>query len=312
MLNESLLSDIDWMVDEYIENNPKGDTQGCWFYVSKQLGKFDDLDQERAAFKAVKTAYLTKIGRADELEEAIKIVNAFGYKIIKEAEGDDTDGDEPEEIEDEPETEDDPLDGESDEIKTMVRELADYTGNDYADAEVEYNEGPGSLAVQVTFGNEEYYCYEDYSDAESAAQEDCKELFDDIGIEGIRFENIGGIESFVDEGWFDDAKKEDAEYYVSDIHESEPERYQEEFGDVDEDEAVEKYLDGYYDGESIQWYIDNFGKKQFTEIVKKNNLINLDKLAEAIVDADGPANSLARYDGDEISLDCGYYCYRTN
>ena len=145
-----------------------------------------------------------------------------------------------------------------------------------------------------------------------AAQEDCKELFDDVGIEGIRFENIGGIEQFVDTGWFEDAKKEYAEYYVSDIHESEPERYQEEFGDVDEDEAVEKYLEDYYDGDDIQWYIDNFGKKEFTEIVKKNNLINLDKLAEAIVDADGPANSLARYDGDEISLDCGYYCYRTN
>ena len=105
---------------------------------------------------------------------------------------------------------------------------------------------------------------------------------------------------------------EDAEYYVSDIHESEPERYQEEFGDVDEDEAVEKYLENYYENDDVQWYIDNFGKKQFTEVVKKNNLIDLNKLAEAIVDADGPANSLARYDGDEISLDCGYYCYRTN
>lgn len=298
-----MLSDIDWMVEEYIENNPKGDTQSCWFYVAKQLGDFDSLEQEKAAFKAVKTAYLTKTGRDAELEEALRIVKGFGYRVINEAD----------EVEDEPEEiEDDPLDGESDEIKTMVRELADYTGNDYADAEVSYNAGPGSLAVEVTFGREEYYCYEDYSDAESAAQEDCKELFDDIGIEGIRFENIGGIENFVDEGWFDDAKKEDAEYYVSDIHESDPERYQEEFGDLDEDEAVEKYLDGYYDGDSIQWYIDNFGKKEFTEIVKKNNLIDLDKLAEAIVDADGPANSLARYDGDEISLDCGYYCYRTN
>ncbi len=300
------MSELDWIIDEYIEKAGKdADFIGCIHYVDKQL---DTSKYDSAAFtQLVKKTFLTNTGRADELEEAMKIVKAFGYKIIKEAEGDDA-----EEVEDEPETEDDPLDGESDEIKTMVRELADYTGNDYSDAEVEYNEGPGSLAVQVTFGNEEYYCYEDYSDAESAAQEDCKELFDDIGIEGIRFENIGGIEKFVDEGWFDDAKKEDAEYYVSDIHESEPERYQEEFGDLDEDEAVEKYLDGYYDGDSIQWYIDNFGKKQFTEIVKKNNLIDLDKLAEAIVDADGPANSLARYDGDEISLDCGYYCYRTN
>lgn len=308
MINESLMSELDWIIDEYLEKaGADADFIGCIHYVDKQL---DTSKYDSAAFtQLVKKTFLSKIGKDDELEEAMRIVNAFGYKIIKEAE-EDTDGAEPEETEDEPET--DPLEDESDEIKTMVRELADYTGNEYSDAEVEYNAGPGSLAVQVTFGNEEYYCYEDYSDAESAAQEDCKELFDDIGFEGIRFENIGGIERFVDEDWFDDAKKEDAEYYVSDIHESEPERYQEEFGDVDEDEAVEKYLEGYYENDSIQWYIDNFGKKQFNEIVKKNNLIDENKLAEAIVDADGPANSLARYDGDEISLDCGYYCYRTN
>lgn len=296
------MSEIDWIVDEYIEKAGKNaDWIGCIHYVDKQLdtSKYDSA----SITKLVKQTFLTKIGRADELEEALRIVKGFGYRVINEA-------DEEDEVEDEPT--DDPLDGESDEIKTMVRELAEYTGNDYADADVQYNAGPGSLAVEVTFGREEYYCYEDYSDAEEAAQEDCKELFDDVGIEGIRFENIGGIEQFVDTGWFEDAKKEDAEYYVSDIHESDPERYQEEFGDVDEDEAVEKYLEDYYDNDDVQWYIDNFGKKQFTEIVKQNNLIDLNKLAEAIVDADGPANSLARYDGDEISLDCGYYCYRTN
>ena len=303
-INESLMSEIDWIVDEYIEKaGEKADFIGCMHYVDKQIdtSKYDSA----SIMQLVKKTFLTKIGRENELEEALKIVKSFGYKVIKEAEEPETD-----DVEDE--VEDDPLDGESDEIKAMVKELADYTGNEYSDAEVDYNAGPGSLAIEVKFGDEEYYCYESYDEAEEAAQEDCKELFDDIGIEGIRFENIGGIESYVDEDWFDDAKKEDAEYYVSDIKESEPERYKEEFGDVDEDEAVEKYLDGYYENDSIQWYIDNFGKKQFTEIVKKNNLIDLDKLAEAIVNSDGPANSLARYDGDEISLDCGYYCYRTN
>lgn len=297
------MSEINLLVNDYKEfcetHGREPNLQKCFAYVKANLG---EEVSDRDLFPIVKDMFIEEVEGSD-LAEAMKVVESFGYRILKEAEDED--------IAEEP-TDDDPLDGESDEIKTMVRELADYTGNDYSDAEVEYNEGPGQLAVQVTFGNEEYYCYEDYSDAESAAQEDSKELFDDVGIEGIRFENIGGIENFVDESWFDDAKKEDAEYYVSDIHESEPERYQEEFGDLDEDEAVEKYLDGYYENDSIQWYIDNFGKKQFTEIVKKNNLIDLDKLAEAIVDADGPANSLARYDGDEISLDCGYYCYRTN
>lgn len=299
-INEGYMSEINMLVNDYKEfcetHGREPNLQKCFAYVKANLGVEAN---DRDLFPIVKDMFIEEVEGSD-LAEAMKVCESFGYRILKEAE------------DEEDEQTNDPLDGESDEIKTMVRELAEYTGNDYADAEIEYNEGPGSLAVQVTFGGEEYYCYEDYDEAEEAAQEDCKELFDDIGIEGIRFENIGGIESYVDEDWFDDAKKEDAKYYVSDIHESEPERYQEEFGDVDEDEAVEKYLEGYYENDSIQWYIDNFGKKQFTEIVKKNNLINLDKLAEAIVDADGPANSLARYDGKEIELDCGYYCYRSN
>lgn len=306
-INEGYMSEINLLVNDYKEfcetHGREPNLQKCFAYVKANLG---EEVSDRDLFPIVKDMFIEEVEDSD-LAEAMKVCESFGYRILKEAEYEDV----AEEPADE-ETEDDPLEGESDEIKTMVRELAEYTGNDYSDAEVEYNEGPGQLAVQVTFGNEEYYCYESYDEAEEAAQEDCKELFDDVGIEGIRFENIGGIEQFVDTGWFEDAKKEDAEYYVSDIHESEPERYQEEFGDVDEDEAVEKYLEDYYDGDDVQWYIDNFGKKQFTEIVKKNNLIDLNKLAEAIVDADGPANSLARYDGDEISLDCGYYCYRTN
>lgn len=306
-INEGYMSEINLLVNDYKEfcetHGREPNLQKCFAYVKANLG---EEVSDRDLFPIVKDMFIEEVEGSD-LAEAMKVVKSFGYRILKEAEDEDV-AEEP----DDEETEDDPLDGESDEIKTMVRELAEYTGNDYSDAEVEYNEGPGQLAVQVTFGNEEYYCYESYNEAEEAAQEDCKELFDDVGIEGIRFENIGGIEQFVDTGWFEDAKKEDAEYYVSDIHESEPERYQEEFGDVDEDEAVEKYLEDYYDGDDVQWYIDNFGKKQFTEIVKQNNLIDLNKLAEAIVDADGPANSLARYDGDEISLDCGYYCYRTN
>lgn len=306
-INEGYMSEINLLVNDYKEfcetHGREPNLQKCFAYVKANLG---EEVSDRDLFPIVKDMFIEEVEDSD-LAEAMKVCKSFGYRILKEAEDEDV----AEEPEDE-ETEDDPLEGESDEIKTMVRELAEYTNNDYSDAEVEYNEGPGQLAVQVTFGNEEYYCYESYDEAEEAAQEDCKELFDDVGIEGIRFENIGGIEQFVDTGWFEDAKKEDAEYYVSDIHESEPERYQEEFGDVDEDEAVEKYLEDYYDGDDVQWYIDNFGKKQFTEIVKQNNLIDLNKLAEAIVDADGPANSLARYDGDEISLDCGYYCYRTN
>jgi hypothetical protein len=201
------------------------------------------------------------------------------------------------------------LEDESDEVKAMVKELAEETGNNYEDAALEsYAPGKG---ICVTFGDEEYYCYEDYSDAEEASTESVKDLLEMEGVDFIHFENIGGIEQFIDVDWFKDAQREDAESYVSDIKESEPERYKEEFGDIDEEDAVEKCLEDWGD-DYIQWFKDNFGEKEFNTAVKENNLVDLDALAEYITEADGPANELARYDGKEIELPCGYYCYRSN
>lgn len=197
------------------------------------------------------------------------------------------------------------LKDEPEEVQAMVRELAEETGNDYKDAAIE-DYAPGN-GICVTFGDEEYYCYANYSDAEAASIEGVKQILDDIGIEELNFD----IEQFVDVGWFDDAKREYAEFYVSDIKTSEPERYKEEFGDLDEEDAVEQYLEGEEEN-SIQWYINNYGEKDFNELVRKKGLVDLDALADYITQADGPANELARCDGKEIVLPCGYYCYRAN
>ena len=195
-------------------------------------------------------------------------------------------------------------------VQKMVQELAEETGNDVADAQVDEEQCPG-IGFLVTFGDEEYYCYEDYDMARGAAFEGIYDLLDDIGIDGINFDNIGGIEQFVDTGWFDDAKRESAEFYVSDIKESEPERYKEEFGDLDEEDAVEQVLAN-EEEDSIEWYINNYGSRDFEQVAKQNNLVDYQKLTRAILDADGPANELAGYDGKEIELPCGYYCYRHN
>ena len=202
---------------------------------------------------------------------------------------------------------DDPLDGESDEIKTMVRELAEETGNNYSDAEIEdYAPGKG---ICITFGKEEYYCYADYDDAKEASNESVKNLLDDVGIAGIQFDSIGGIEQFIDTGWFETALRESAENYISDIKD-EPGRYEDEFGDLDEEDAIDKYVDDA--GDAIEWFKMDFGEDYFSKIVMDNGLVDMDALAEAITEADGPVNELARYDGKEIELPCGYYCYRSN
>lgn len=195
-------------------------------------------------------------------------------------------------------------------VRDMIKELAEETGNNPDTASFEtatYGNG-----VCVTFDNsQEYYCYKTYEDAEEASNEYNKDLLDDIGISGIRFENIGGIEEYVNTDWFEDAAREDAEFYVSDIKESEPERYKEEFGDLDEEDAVEKVFNEMGD-DYIDWFKSNFGEKELEQAIKQNNLVDYDKLAEAITEADGPAHGLAGYDGKEIELPCGYYCYRWN
>ena len=89
------------------------------------------------------------------LEEALEIVKGFGYKVIKESEDfDETD----------------------DNIKTMIRELAEETGNEAEDAEVEYNQGPGEYGIMVKWGNEEYLCYETEDEAKDASTEGIKNL----------------------------------------------------------------------------------------------------------------------------------------
>ena len=202
------------------------------------------------------------------------------------------------------------LEDQPEEVQTMVKELAEETGNDVENVEIGRYATKGR-GISVAFGDEEYVCYATYEDAEEASNEGVKDLLDDIGIEGINFDNLGGIEQFVDTDWFDDAKRESAEFYVSDIKESEPERYKEEFGDLDEEDAVEQFL-SMEEEDSIKWYLQNFGKDDFNDVVKEKGLVDLDALAEAITEADGPANELASYDGNEIELPCGYYCYRCN
>ena len=199
------------------------------------------------------------------------------------------------------------LEDESDEVKAMVKELAEETGNNYEDAAIEsYAPGKG---ICVTFGDEEYYCYEDYSDAEEASTESVKDLLETEGVDFIHFENIGGIEQFLDVDWFETALRECAESYISDIK-SEPGRYEDEFGDLDEEDAIDKYVDEA--GDAIEWFKMEFGEDYFNKTVMDNGLVDLDALAAACTEADGPANELARYDGKEIELPCGYYCYRSN
>ena len=50
----------------------------------------------------------------------------------------------------------------------------------------------------VSYNFEDWYIFNNYDDAVSEAEEATRELIDEIGIEGINFSYLGGIEKYVD------------------------------------------------------------------------------------------------------------------
>ena len=201
-----------------------------------------------------------------------------------------------------------------------------------------------ALGKNITYNAEDWYVFDDYDNAVSAAEEDSRQLIDDIGITGINFDYLGGIERYVDEDWFRDAERESFEFYCEDIATEGDNTYdnrlvqecydagviddddfeKDEDGDpdyneclLDENELTDRYVGYHLDSidDFIEEFKFQFGEDEFNRAVIDNNLINIDELVEDIVSTDGPANSLARYDGNEIEYPFDgitYYMYRNN
>lgn len=189
--------------------------------------------------------------------------------------------------------------------------------------------------------NVEAYVYDNYDDAYAAAKEDCENLIDDIGFEGLNID----LAMFADEDWFKDALIESFQFYCEDIASESDDTYgnrlveecydrgliddsdfatdadgEVDYTDclIDEDELVERYVNWYEENnwDWVQTYLDELGSENFEYAVKNNpSIIDMDALCEYIVDNDGVGNSLSRYDGSEREVEYDgniYYVYRNN
>lgn len=83
------------------------------------------------------------------------------------------------------------------------------------------------------------------------------------------------------------------------------------------DDFVKSMSDDYDNG--LDYWRQNFGSDELAEIINKNNLVDLDEVAEYMVKTDGRGQSIASYDNDEhfISIKYkgdayDYYIYRTD
>lgn len=189
------------------------------------------------------------------------------------------------------------------------------------------------------------YLVVDEDEARELAEEDIRNLYDELGLESFT-ESFRDwiIMNALDNEWFEDAIRESFESYVEDIenedgsmgyenrlieemHEhqvlSDDDFEIDEDGepnlselkeDVDIDDKKEEFIDLLIEdaGHPVDYCGDNYGWDWVAEMASQHNLIDMDEVVDECISVDGIAHFIARYDGDEIELENGLYAYRTN
>lgn len=200
-------------------------------------------------------------------------------------------------------------------MNERVIKSLDYLGLDH-NTEVEESECSKNTYI---VNDTEYLVLTD-EEADEARVEYLENFLDDCGIAGFsKFGQEYILENCVDTRWFDEAMRESYESYVSDIREelSSSEgfetRLEEEMAEADceDEESYIDYLCSQYD-DATEWYRENFGEMDFSEVVKEYCSMEIDKISEFCKEQDCRGHSLATYDGRELDLGDDYYAYRMN
>lgn len=204
--------------------------------------------------------------------------------------------------------------------------LADYLGVDVDTVVSQEYEHYGHIPVYEA-GGEEWAVTDDYDACERAGYVEVEELIDELGYDSLNWDNMGGIEEYVDENWFEEAMRESYQFYAEDI-ESESassdeyeNRLQEEMAEVGV-ETVEDFVDHFvednmnYYGNAVKWYISEYGNESFQHLIKEGVItIDSEKAAEEVISTDGLGHILSSYDGRMVEHDYDgrtYYMFRLN
>lgn len=190
----------------------------------------------------------------------------------------------------------------------------------------------------------EEYWVSDYDTAYEQAVEESEELFDELGLEAVTEstqEYFLENEDYCAYDWESDMHDSNVSY-ASDIDSEsgsngyatrlveeaidngvikEKDCFENEDGELDyedKDELIEMFaddMDNNYDSMS-EWFDSIYGRGWVEEVKDTlKNYLDYHAMAEYCVDADGIANTLARYDGKENTEKVDgieYYIYRTN
>ena len=207
--------------------------------------------------------------------------------------------------------------------------LADYLGIDKDKVRL--------TRFDDTFVTEDGDSYLVYTDDEATvnARNAVTDSIDDIGFNSFTeyFRNEVIRQQLVDVDWFDDAMKESYEIYADDIKEEDGEHGNRLFDEmidkgiiseedvtedgelvdgVNFDEAKERFVQKLCDGweNGVEWYITEFGEKDFSETCTQHDLFDYDEIADMAIEWDGRGHFLSVWDGEEVELPNGFYAYK--
>ena len=191
----------------------------------------------------------------------------------------------------------------------LIEQLAEYRGVEVTDI-MQSTFNPNLFVID---GSEEWLVYETEQEAEDAAVEQVKNLLDSEGISFLNWKYMSAdIADFVDTEWFETTKREFYEQYVEEIRDewADDEKTRldvemENAGCETEEDFIDYLCNSCSD--SIEWFRSNFGNAEVDSVaINHPEVVDIDKLAQYVVDTDGAANTLASYDGEEVEL---YNCY---
>lgn len=96
-------------------------------------------------------------------------------------------------------------------------------------------------------------------------------------------------------------------------------KYCKKFGLIDEGDIVEDPREALIDrlidqnsSDPVGYFKEFFAGEDFSKFLIDNNLIDINKVIEACISADGVAHFIARYDGEELDLGNDLYAYRVD
>ena len=194
----------------------------------------------------------------------------------------------------------------------LAMALADYLGGSPVSLEKESYDYYGLARYSVD--GEEYAIASSEAEADEAAKKEVITLIDELGVEALYWDNMGGLENFVDMDWAEAAVRESMESYANDIEDEEASdagyesRLAEEMAEAGV-ETKDEFIDYLVEnaGNPAEYIKDNFGEEFLIDHIDD------DKAAEEVLEMDGRGHLLSRYDGKEVTHEFDgttYYIYR--